>query len=599
MQGTKNYTQYVNFEYKGKTYYFTASKALHSDGSPKKVYLGFFSKGGDAAHKNEALPEGIEFDKPYCLKAANVFLPIGDISHPQDRHFWDFFPFEGENLRQIIALNDDATLMSEKIRSGNINPTEQTGNIHTFRCAVLEPVYSSFDVKAFPTFASKIDCMLQIISGLKQLMADETLHESKFVAHRDLKFKNVVIDDTANKKKIRLIDFPTVKVSPRENIIEQNRTFLSFFSYSNTAPEDVMEKFRVSDKTDVFALGTMLAEIFEIWNFDGICNPLTLLFKLSNNSSLIIADECSKFYNNLNKRYPYRGEEENNWLELVLHGHDKNANWSAVERLCPDVRALFRSATAIDPKNRVTLSEFEIRLKQIYENLINENGEIEIMNSKTMYFLIDTSDLDLCRKNYLSVAEKVLNASPDTKVAMLHYGSCHASAPALKPDPAPLTLTPVEGAEILDRIGTLLSGEWDEMNESELKSCLDNLANYLENASIRNKFSGEIHIFAPVPPNEKNTHNFEAIVNGAGGIASSVSLSCEDIAAKLGTENIKIYVHTFKNEDEQNTPESWYTTVYFDEDKPDDTTSDEDTPPVTTVFKKGKGFHFIGGIPIK
>ena len=62
---------------------------------------------------------------------------------------------------------------------------------------------------------------------------------------------------------------------------------------------------------------------------------------------------------------------------------------------------------------------------------------------------------------------------------------------------------------------------------------------------------------------------------------------------------IKIYVHTFKNEDEQNAPEGWYTTVYFDEDKPDDTTSDEDTPPVTTVFKKGKGFHFIGGIPIK
>ena len=143
--------------------------------------------------------------------------------------------------------------------------------------------------------------MHQVICGIEQLMSDKTLNSHKIVAHRDLKFENIMQEDLADgSKRFRIIDFPTVKLSAKNDGHMVDYTHLGFFSYSNTAPEDVVEDYEVSEKTDVFALGMMLAELFGIWEYTLSRNPLSLLFKCVRTVDVSNSVECSKFFKSLN-----------------------------------------------------------------------------------------------------------------------------------------------------------------------------------------------------------------------------------------------------------------------------------------------------------
>ena len=42
--------------------------------------------------------KGIEFDKEYCLKTVFLTFSSNEYLLPPDRHFWDFYPFKGDDI---------------------------------------------------------------------------------------------------------------------------------------------------------------------------------------------------------------------------------------------------------------------------------------------------------------------------------------------------------------------------------------------------------------------------------------------------------------------------------------------------------------------
>ncbi len=569
-QGTQRYVDHLNFVCGGETYHFTVQQRLNESGRGKAIYVGSFFRNEGTMHENVSLPQGLEYETLYCLKEAIVHLPISESSYPQQRQFWDFFPFEGDNLRCVLALNDDAVQMSEQIIDGRLNPfgAEET---QLFRCAVIEPVYAPFKVDDFPTFREKFDCLLQIVAGLKQLMACDVLQRYQILAHRDLKFKNVMVEHRQDgTRRLRIIDFPSVKFHLRDAGAEETHTRLGFLSVENTAPEDVKAGYAVSPKTDVFALGMMLAELFKIWDYEGEKNPLSLLFNLASGLDPSDTQTCRDFYERMDKWYPYQNADMAGWLEQALARHDKNAGWHKIERVCPGIRTLFRQATAIDPKHRITLLNFEKELRRMQNGLPIENAafEVEAManEEKTVYFLVDTTQKDQFCTAYISVMQEVLaGAAIDTKAAVLTYKWEHI-ANTLYPDPSLFEMNTLYNDQLPEYIRRLPQSEAGSMDVSTVKQCLHNVLVYLQNQTNRSGFNGEIHIFAPEAPTNENTNRFVVHQKNFDGTVKAVVYGGAELIEAFAAEGDRVYVHTF--DDGAAKREKWYTLVPLPGERP-------------------------------
>ncbi len=609
-QPTRLHVNRMNFVYEGKTYYFTVQDKLNESGRGKDIYVGKFCRDEGTAFTNETLPVGLQFDTLYCLKEATVHLPIDGQSYPQHRQFWDFFPFEGDNLRQILALNDDARRMSGLIMDGTLNPFGQ-GEKQGFKCAVVEPLYAPFDIEKFPTYKEKIDCLLQIIAGLNQLAKNDTLKKYKIVAHRDLKFKNVMVEyGKGGTYRLRIIDFPSVKLYNKEGDEGVSHTFLGFFSTENTAPEDVISDYRITSKTDVFALGTMLAEIFGVWNIEGEPekNPLSLLYKVVGNIDFSDARECGRFYEAMKKRYPYGNADVPGWLEQVLAAHDKSASWDAITMTCPDIRRLFRTATAIEPSHRMTLRRFEEELKQIARALPQEEISVACEREEdveqTVYFLVDTTQKNSYSDIYVTAMQNVLQGmDADTKVAVLSYGSEHMQRP-LHPNTDVFYAERIPREFVPECVRRLTETVRGKMDVSTVKRCLHDLLMHLKSTANRRLFNGEIHIFAPEAPTEGNTGRFSVFTLGVDGTTEETYYSANDIMQTFGTNTDRVFVHTFNDEGAVKR-DTWYTMVPLPEERPvplqagvQAGTAARTTVAVaaqTPVRRKGRGFCLIGG----
>ena len=602
----------ISYTRNGKEYIFTTQNELTSENAYKHIYLGYFSP-----EKNTSLPDGLEFNKEYCLKKAIVTIPLRNSEIPQARHFWDFFPFAGKNLREILSISDDAIRLADLINNG-LNPLENNKTIDYFRCAVIEPRYEPFRLSDFPTPLEKIDCMLQIIFGLKQLTENRVLRKLKIVAHRDLKFSNVVVEKmTDGSRRIRIIDFPSIKAIPCNDTAEGeakdvNRTQLGAFSRSNTAPEDVLRKYEISKKTDVFALGTMLAEIFQVWDYNGITNPLTLLFTL-HNIDTSDAQECGKFFETFDRVYPHQTINHKNWLEMALSGHNKDASWN---NCCPGIRTLFRAATVINPDKRITLDSFERGLKKIYSNLIRSKQEVfvtqpEHKDISTTYLLVDKSNLNSYIDIYINETNKIHQNMPNTYFDVIGYDCRHASAGSASPDPVSFESSPTPMQEAQRKLRSLNAVSKESMYFSELKRALYDLCCFLENKTNLESFSGDIHILAPEFPDEENTCSFVVPADPSNGGIGIRSLTGEDISnmfANLPVE-VRIYVHSFSDTYKPDLP-TWYTVINFTDVNPfkvntllpqPETAEEEPETEEPNVVEEAEpvaacdGFYIIGG----
>lgn len=481
----------VEFKSKG-TYYFTVHKDLTVNHKTikKRVLVGQFLSVGE--HKNDSAPEGCCLDTTYCMKSARVTLDMLLSEHPQNREYLDFLDYKGEHLREILAMNKDTRLLCDLIN----NPDRSRANAETvLDCSIIEPLYESFDEAVFDTPKKKLLCMLQIVDGLYDLTSTKFSAINSIIAHRDLKFSNLVIENAQSEPKIKLIDFSTIKTD--FTLSDYNRISKGALSPSNTAPEDVMPQYTVSEKNDVFALGIMLAELFGIWKDDDNKNPLSMLF---DNAGVDLSDTeaVAEFYRELIDASGYG--KSPCWLENALTKiADCSADWSA-EFILTGIKQLFEGATRLLPADRISLKEFEAGLLALMKKT-GEEDESE-PNSFSVFF-ISTDGFGENRDRYIKTACEIMK-SKNISPVIIEYSS-KSGIVINKKD---ISLSLKDSEYIRDTVSLkrcLRSFAPSPSGYSELIGALYAVYEKLFVIGGTSAFNGEFHIFTKALPTNENS----------------------------------------------------------------------------------------------
>ncbi len=538
---------HIVFEQQG-TFHFTVEKIYRSGN--KTVAIGKFASTG--LYANSVAPENfdgepLKLDQTYCLKKAIVEF-TKENEHPQHRNHWDFIRYEGDHLREILAVNNEVERMMDDMSRG-----EHIGN--TYACAAIEPLYLPISPRKVRSYEEKLDCMLQIVAGLQELSAIE-IGRGEITAHRDIKFSNAMMDPAKKGLHIRLIDFSSIKIE--DNEFDPNKTVEGAFSPSNTAPEDVLDRFEVSEKTDVFALGIMLAEIFEVWNIRDMdtSNPLAILFQQDKDEvDLNNTAKCKRYYERLVDEY----DDSPRWLEKALDLRFQGI-WPD-EAKAPGLKELFYDSISLDPDRRVDLAEFSRRLLEIKENLPQKSEEKEY---RIGAFLIDCTNIESYREQYIERALKVIEEWKDGRPHLIAYQRSADPDPISMeelgtPNPHRVERTRVE--DVLSDFHSLPEYKPESSDEkSDLLITLGYLSRYLENRLYRDRFLGEIHIFTPTLPTKKEMRSLAYIDPEPIGGERIRMHSVESLVTKM--ESPRIIVHG-----DQGEAESWYTVRYLKKEK--------------------------------
>lgn len=535
-------------------FYFTVEKTLTDKIRAKKVYLGSFvsvEKGG----KNDSAPTNCMLDTQYCLKEVWLNFPLDHSSTPQHRHFWDYFPFEGENIREILAKNEDTERFINDVKKSLIDVFENKVNgvdDPFYKCMIIEPKYDKFSVEDFPSPIEKIDCMLQIVSGLKQLRSSNFFENRIVLAHRDLKFLNVMVEKGDTKKIIRLIDFPSIKTIDINSSGSDDATVLGSFSASNTAPEDVVDEYVVDEKVDVWALGGMLAEIFGVWSYsqnsEAVRNPLRILVSVER---LPLTDQkaCENFYRKKDSEFPSSGSSRCGWLEQTLKNKNISADWTSIGTGYKTVRKLFREALVIDPEKRIRLDDFEKQLERIKQQMERANVASGHSKNKKQFFIFDSTQIAYYKASYLNAAKAVM--SNESEIIPVFYKWNNRNG-ILVSNPNCLSGDDEDGIATIEALEEALGDKKATSNtdysKSELKACLYDVLQLFKSGG--NNYDSAIHIFTPILPRENNMCPFKS--GGQKLEVTDILKECQDI---------KIYVHV--PESETSGKEDWYSVESF------------------------------------
>ena len=537
----------IEFEHCG-TFNFTVFEELNKN-RDKKIYIGKFE-----SNRNEGAPENCECDKLYCMKKAKIVFPNDDFKHPQERHYWDFFSFEGENIREILAMNTGAIQFNQDIQSGKLDVfNNNNGAEAIYDCITIEPCYENFNLNDFSSVSEKIDCMKQIVAGLKQLMGSELFVNAHVTAHRDLKIRNVMVEKKENGEKVlRLIDFPSIKTEfDNASEVDPNRTVEGAFSYSNTTPEDVLEEYQVTEKNDVFVLGCILLELFGVYSYETIRNPLHIMFKMSN-LDIRKKDECANFYKKMQSDYSFEDATKVNWLENFLVENNVYPNWDNIDACKNQIRALFRASTAINPDDRISLDEFEKELNVIKSSL-PANSQSKPQGLKKTLFLIDVKDFKLHKDVYISKMTEFMKGKwLDIEPVIVGYGWADGN-PVLQPTEELVAITedPIRySTDMISVIEKLPASKGSD--KSRLKGCLYEAIKYMKGTNC----TSDIHIFTPIPPTENNMCAFQRAEKTELYSTEIRSLTAREIISEY--EGLEVFVYTYRG-----AIDSWYKPEFF------------------------------------
>lgn len=536
-------------------YYFTVKDIIVGD-KDKKVYVGTFSsRPSDSYNANESAPGKCRLDVEYCLKRALIEFPLKMYDRPQHRHFWDFVEFAGDNIREILAMSNGAKRMNKDVTEGTLDLLNNISDkgVCQYECAVIEPYYHSFDVSYFPSVTDKIDCMLQIIAGLKQLMESEVIRNAKITAHRDLKFRNIMLQKNADGKyTVRLIDFPSIKTEEEDKGFDPSRTTDGAFSVNNTTPEEYIEKYKVSGKNDVFVLGCMLAEIFGIWDCDGDRNPLSVMYDKAG-LDIRKTEACTEFYNEVEKVYSQKELKDFQWLENFLESkYGVLAHWKKAGNVHKEIKNLFDRATRINPDDRISLEDFESILKNI-KSCVDSSSKAETRKHIKKIFLVDLKNLDAHRDAYIAEMQKVMNEGwTRFEPVLVTYDWCDGDK-NLQPSAGFLDVVSEDpilfGVDLENFVRRFSASAVIGNRKSSLKGCLYEVIQQMN--EFRGEYSSEIHIFTPEAPAEGNMCQFQDTVPTRFGNFEIVTRSARDIVADL--VGARVVVHTFEG-----VSEGWY-----------------------------------------
>ena len=541
----------------------TSTKAAHS----KRIYHGKFI--GTA-------PDGLKPGVPYCIKIIDV--NVQGLDFPQCREYFELVDFRGEHLRPILARNPAAKSCAEQLRRAGTcrNATN---------CIIVEPLLQPSD-PVFQDCSNKsiemrLDALLQVALGCEELTNPENVLGPYFiVAHRDLKTGNIMVDYQYDKPRYYLIDFASVRLNKDDPISLPYclddipaKTFGAPMSPHNTAPEDLEgSPFKVSGKTDIYALGMLMAELF-----------LTITNSMSNNPSACWVTGCGWYPNdakrtldNLNtgfadalELYEPSATWDNTWIEQALAAQNRKLQWENMAdlRVLKAIRQLFFDSTRIDPKNRINLPEFIERLKAILALERRSTSRIPLS-----IYLFDQTNVNQHRQSYRHAARSALES--EKKVRGESSASlCVAFRRSLPTDRSMLDAVQLLGNAPLSSISQL---------ETVLQYCDtrnglgQNTALYALNHAVQNllrltasedspyTFTGKIHLFSPdiptldsiAPIQKKNGQTVDLM-----GFADMMSASFEGVpmrvflysscAPQICSNDVKWYTHIPLNPPEE------------------------------------------------
>lgn len=425
---TKHGKKYIEVPWGGDTFYtfeidehivYSAREDAQEPDRLKDVYIGSFV--------SDMCPEGVKGGARCCLKVINTDVsyvtgqePGGtrenaSIPIPSVREQYDLFPYRGEHFRRILVKNEDAVQIAGELRERNCCTSLET-------CCIVEPLYETLgygdndpgrgDARTFEmmTVWERLEYVRQFIEALTELQDPKNaIAGRQILAHRDVKVQNGLVERGYQNFKVILVDMASVLFDN-----ETNRTFDpdevvevkmgqgphgtgrgTLLSPANTPPELVLDRYSISEKADVFALGGILASMFGSCVRDGKFldrNPICAFHyarhwpgvgQRNGRYSSFDAKRLGRNFNmgDFRERYTdnaaWDAREENqgkSWLEKDLEAHETPFYWGKEpggsveipEDILKKVRALFIKCTRINPEHRLSLR----RMKEEIEDLM-------------------------------------------------------------------------------------------------------------------------------------------------------------------------------------------------------------------------------------
>lgn len=492
----------------------------------KKIYTGCFS--GSA-------PPGLTPEKDYCIKIIHV---VPDHRYAQCREYYDLVDFQGSHLRRICAANPSAQQVCRRLRQGQ--PLTETTN-----CIVVEPLYRTtahlFRNCGRMSVGQRLDLIRQYATGCLQLQnRANRLGLRSIISYRDMKGPNGVLDPEENDLHIRLIDFASIRLEPDGSAEPSgppkaparcDQTAGCAMSQSNTTIEHLSSRFPASEKTDVYALGMMLASLFFRVDLE-YANPnqkWTALHgwqgdDVSNAALLKAFEECLT-------RWEPTASWDDTWVERALRRGGVSFTWEPLAQpgLLKQIRTLFFHATRIDPAQRLNLALFLKMLEKLCTAA--EAGQQTIPVSLYLFSRPTTPEL---RQRYLRAALEAFRAEhraaqqqggPTPHALCMVYPGGMDDAEVL-----PLAETAATNAEELtEAVRRCPTGP--QGTDRTVRALLDSL---LTDPGAGCSLSGTIHLFAPSTPDAGMVIQLDG-----------KPLNPEELAEKmLGIHRISILVHS-------------------------------------------------------
>ena len=288
-------------------------------------------------------------------------------SIPQMRLHNDFLNYPNKpHLRKILSWDANAKTVRDRV-SHDSYPLEDESSL---TCHMIQPEYQDSKKAMLDSTAyERLELLLQTIAGIQELQS-YYLEKNKEngckenIAHRDIKLPNILIERGKERFTAVLIDFASLRVR------QLDKTFTAMLypmSHVNTAPEgvdvSVRKRYDVTEKSDVFALGGLIGELF------GNCNPLGYWTTMQEDKAGDVAHRVEDVGKIFAKAYQslFPLEEQrtpgDSWLESELG--DKFF-WRVPDGMPSDAKRrlqrIFFQATRISPSDRLSLDELRQEL---------------------------------------------------------------------------------------------------------------------------------------------------------------------------------------------------------------------------------------------